>query len=69
MTPPVFLATIALAALVLPGCGRPLLSADEERSQYDRYDAARSQQAEAYTENAFGKREPNLRGRLSPKSE
>lgn len=49
------------------GCSKPLLSPADERSQYDRYDAVRSQYASQYTEDEFGRRRPNLRGRLSPK--
>lgn len=59
--------TIALLASVLAGCERPLLTPGEERSQFDRYDAIRNQYAAQHTENEFGERVPNLRGRLSPK--
>jgi len=54
----------AAAALTTTGCYRPLLSPDEERSQYDRYDAIRAQRAPAFIEDEFGRRRPNLRGRL-----
>lgn len=56
-----------LAGAALAGCERPLLSPDEERSQFDRYDAVRNQHAAQHTEDEFGQRIPNLRGRLSPK--
>lgn len=49
------------------GCTKPLLSPDEPRSQYDRYDAVRNQYASQYTEDEYGRRRPNLRARLSPK--
>lgn len=52
----------------LMGCAKPLLSPAEERSQFDRYDAMRAQHSPQYIENEYGRREPNLRGRLSPKN-
>jgi len=66
---------LPLLALVLPafgaalgaGCSKPLLSPEESRSQYDRYDAVRSQYASQYIEDEFGRRRPNLKGRLMPK--
>ncbi len=53
--------------LTTTGCYKPLLSPDEERSQYDRYDAIRAQRAPAFIEDEFGRRRPNLRGRLLEK--
>jgi len=58
---------LVAAALLLPGCSRPLLSPKDERSQYDRYDRARSQYAQQFKEDEYGRRTPNLRGRLSAK--
>lgn len=49
------------------GCSKPLLSPEANRSQYDRYDAVRNQYASQYTEDEFGRRRPNLKGRLLPK--
>lgn len=46
------------------GCGKPLLSPNEPRSQYSRYDLVRGQFAPQYVEDEFGRRLPNLRGRL-----
>ncbi len=63
--------SLALAVIVgaaaLAGCSRPLLSPKDERSQYDRYDRARSQYAQQFKEDEYGRRTPNLRGRLSQK--
>lgn len=58
---------LAAAALVLNGCGKPLLAPNEERSQYDRFDAVRSQRAAPYLEDEYGRKRPNLRGRLLAK--
>ena len=52
------------ATLLVAGCRDPLLTDDEPRSQYDRYDALRDQRAPARVEDAFGTQKPNLRGRL-----
>lgn len=51
----------------IPGCSRPLLSPKDERSPFDRYDAVRNRHAPQYIEDAFGRRQPNLRGRLEPR--
>lgn len=49
------------------GCNRPLLAPSEERSPFDRYDAVRGDYAPQYIEDKFGRRQPNLKGRLTPK--
>lgn len=46
------------------GCANPLFPAGEDRSQFDAYDRARGQPVPAYVEDEFGRRRPNLRGRL-----
>lgn len=51
----------------LCGCQKPLFSDRYERTQYDRYDRSRNQYARQYVEDEFGRKEPNLWGRLSPK--
>ncbi len=61
------LAAMASTAAGLGGCSRPLLSPNDERSQYDRYDRVRNKYSDQYVEDAYGVRSPNLRGRLSPK--
>ena len=61
---------LLLCVLVTPalvGCGRSLLSPDDERSQFDRYDTVRNQYAQQTIEDEFGRVKPNLRNRLSPK--
>lgn len=50
------------------GCSKPLLSPSEQRSPFDRYDAIRGGYAPQYVEDKYGRQQPNLRGRLSPKS-
>ncbi len=46
------------------GCTKPLLSPNEPRSQYSRYDLVRGRFAPQYIEDEFGRKMPNLRGRL-----
>ncbi len=61
------LAAAALAAASLAACNQPLFSERNPRTQYDRYDRARGQFAPAYLEDEYGRKEPNLKGRLDPK--
>ncbi len=49
------------------GCSKPLLAPSDERTPFDRYDNVRGRYAPQYIENEYGRREPNLRGRLGPK--
>ena len=49
------------------GCSKPLLAPTDERTPFDRYDNVRGRYAPQYIENEYGRREPNLRGRLGPK--
>lgn len=57
-------AVMGAAVLAAAGCAKPLLSPTEPRSQYSRYDLVRGQFAPQYIEDEFGRRMPNLRGRL-----
>ncbi len=58
---------LAGAAIGLAGCQKPLFSDRYQRTQFDRYDRSRNQFAKQYVEDEFGRKEPNLWGRLSPK--
>ncbi|MCA3006108.1 MAG: hypothetical protein IOD15_12225 [Phycisphaerales bacterium] len=58
---------LSLAVLMLSGCVKPLLSPEEDRSQFDRYDAIRAQYAPQYIADEYGQRRPNLRARLGPR--
>ena len=57
-------ALVGAVVLGAAGCAKPLLSPTEPRSQYSRYDLVRGQFAPQYIEDEFGRRLPNLRGRL-----
>jgi hypothetical protein len=57
-----------IASLLGPvGCAKPLLSPNEPRSQFDRYDAIRAQRSPSFEYDEFGRKRPNLRGRLIEK--
>ena len=56
--------SLAGVTTALTGCVDPLLSPNEPRSQYSRYDLVRGRFAPQYVEDEFGRRKPNLRGRL-----
>ncbi len=58
-------ALLAAIGLSLSACNKPLLSPTRDRSQYDRYDRVRGQFVPQYIEDEYGRRTPNLRGRLS----
>lgn len=60
-------AVLAAGAVSLGGCTKPLFSERYQRTQYDTYDRSRNQFARQYVEDEYGRREPNLWGRLSPK--
>jgi hypothetical protein len=64
--PRALLAITALGAATLcsAGCQNALFPEDEDRSQYAVYDRARKQTVSPYVEDKFGRRRPNLRGRL-----
>ncbi len=62
--PGLLLGLVLLAAGICAGCQDQLFSPTEPRSQYDRFDAVRERRADAYIEDEFGNKRPNLRGRL-----
>jgi len=51
----------------LAGCQKPVLPSDQPRTQFDRFDRVRNQTTPQYVEDEFGRRRPNIGGRLSPK--
>jgi hypothetical protein len=55
--------------LALSGCTKTALRPDDVRSPYDRYERVRAERAEPFLEDEFGRRTPNLRGRLLQRSE
>ncbi len=55
---------LGLSGVCLPGCHQSPISARDPRSQYSRYDLVRGQYPPQYLEDEFGRRIPNLRGRL-----
>ncbi len=51
----------------MSACREPLFPQDKNRTQFDRYDLSRSQFEPQFVEDEFGRREPNIKGRLAPK--
>ena len=70
-SPAALRAGLLCAGLVLAGsligCAKPLFPQDEARTQFDRYDRSRDEYSPMFTEDEFGRRVPNLQGRLAPK--
>jgi hypothetical protein len=64
MTHTLSVVVLIAAAGLLGACRQPLFDRDGERSQFDRYDLVRDQTAPPYLEDEYGRRRPNLRGRL-----
>ena len=59
------LPAVLVATLVcMFGCQKTALRPDDTRSQFDRYDQSRSQRAQPFLEDEFGRRTPNLKSRL-----
>ncbi|TVQ61041.1 MAG: hypothetical protein EA379_07095 [Phycisphaerales bacterium] len=59
---------LALAALLAGGCSRPLFSPEDERTPFDRFDSVRNQFAQQEVTDVYGRKRPNLRGRLTPRN-
>lgn len=55
---------LGLSGVWLSGCHQSPINARDPRSQYSRYDLVRGQYPPQYLEDEFGRRIPNLRGRL-----
>jgi len=58
------LGVVLALGLGMVGCQKTALRPDDDRSQFDRYDQSRSQRAEPFLEDEFGRRTPNLADRL-----
>lgn len=56
------LAVVVLSVLV--GCQPPLFTSRDVRSPYDRYDLVRDRYSQPFLRDEFGRKLPNLRGRL-----
>jgi hypothetical protein len=68
-TPRLLVCMTLLASCAAIGCQKTALRPDDTRSQFDRYDRARSQRAEPYLQDEYGRRTPNLTGRLLVREE
>ena len=62
------LGALLLCPLLLSGCAKPLFSPEDERTPFDRFDSVRNQFAQQEVFDEFGRKRPNLRGRLTPRN-
>lgn len=60
---------LVAAGVWLGGCQKALFPASQPRTQFDRFDQVRNQSAPQYVNDEFGRRRPNIEGRLEPKNE
>lgn len=58
-------AGLLLAAAALAGCRAPLFPDTEPPSQYERVDALSGREPPQFVYDEFGRRRPNIRGRLT----
>ncbi len=58
------LGCLAASAMSMMACQKTVLRPDDVRSPYDRYERSRAERAEPYLQDEYGRRTPNLRGRL-----
>lgn len=54
-------------ALVGPGCREPLITENQIRSPFQRYDRIRNQDADTFIRDEFGRARPNVTARLAPR--
>lgn len=66
---PILTAALSLSVMLAAGCQKTALRPDDQRSQFDRYDQSRSQRAQPFLEDEFGRRTPNLKDRLLVRDE
>ena len=52
------------AVIALAGCRAPLFPDNEPPSQFERVDALRGREPSQFVYDEFGRRRPNIRGRL-----
>ncbi len=52
------------AAFALAGCRQSPITENDVRSPFDRYDLIRDEFAMPYLQDEYGRKRPNLRGRL-----
>lgn len=65
----VAMAVAAIAAAVGPvGCAKPLFPENAPRTQFEKFDSMRSGAAPAEEPDIFGRPQPALRARLTPKT-
>lgn len=64
----VCMAFVALAAVAVAGCNKPLFPENSARTQFETYDRLRQQSTPLEEEDEFGQKRPALRARLAPQN-
>ena len=59
----------AAAIMSLAGCRKVALRDDDRRTQFDQYDSTRNEYVTPYVTDEFGRKIPNLRGRLTQRDD
>ena len=59
---------VTVAAMVAISCAKPLFPENAPRTQFEKFDSMRSGAAPAEEPDIFGRPQPALRARLTPKS-
>lgn len=54
-------------AALLGGCRDPLITENQIRSPFHRYDRVRNQDADTFVRDEFGRTRPNVAARLAPR--
>lgn len=60
---------VAAATLGLGACAKPLFPENAPRTQFEKFDSMRSGAAPAEEPDVFGRPQPALRARLTPKND
>lgn len=61
-------AAAAVCLCALAGCNKPLFPESAPRTQFEKFDSMRSGSAPAEEPDIFGRPQPALRARLTPKT-
>lgn len=62
-------ASLAMVALAGLGCAKPLFPENAPRTQFEKFDSMRSGAAPTEEPDVFGRPQPALRARLTPKTD
>ncbi len=61
------LSLLVVSAAMFAGCRDPLITENQIRSPFHRYDRVRNQDADTFVRDEFGRPRPNVAARLAPR--